>query len=141
MQQAIHFEGSRDPKFQEKWFRQCDALEEGAWGKRRRIFHHEFNGEGFEILPGQSYVRQGDLEPYAALVWSGRGNVVAMEEGKSYEPLELQALHDTQSEFLVAPGTTVKISNSSETATLYIYTVLPICNKKSWFVAPEDWKD
>lgn len=144
MRQAIHFEGSRDPKFQEKWFRRCHALEEGAWGRKRRIFHHEFNGEGFEILPGQSYTRQGSDEPYAALVWSGRGSVVAIEDddnGKSYEPLEVQALHDTQSEFLVTPQTTIKISNSSETATLYMYTVLPICNDKSWFVAPEDWKD
>eukprot|EP00929_Paragymnodinium_shiwhaense_P003887 TRINITY_DN10459_c0_g1_i1.p1 TRINITY_DN10459_c0_g1~~TRINITY_DN10459_c0_g1_i1.p1 ORF type:complete len:446 (-),score=102.95 TRINITY_DN10459_c0_g1_i1:183-1520(-) len=144
MQQAVHFEGSRDPKFQEKWFRSCDALDQGAWGKRRRIFHHEFNGEGFEILPGHSYVREGGDEPYAALVWSGRGAVVtvdAKEGAKTYEPLDLEALHATQSEFLVTPHTSVKLTNTSETAILYIYTVLPINDKQSWFVAPEDWKE
>merc|ERR1712176_1426259 len=69
MDQAVHFKGSKDPKFQEKWYRKCDPVEEGTWGRRRRIFHHEFNGEGFEILPQQSYVRQGGDEPYAVLVW------------------------------------------------------------------------
>lgn len=139
--QTIHFEGSRDPKFEEKWFRKCDALESGSWGCRRRIFHHEFNGEGFEILPGQSYVRNAGVEPYAALVWSGRGEVQAMDKAKVYEPIEVAALTTNNSEFLVTPNTTVRITNTSRSRILLIYTVLPISSSESWYVSPEDWKD
>lgn len=139
MQQAVHYEGSRDPKFEEKWFRPCDALEEGTWGRRRRIFHHEFDGEGFEILPGQSYERPGGEEPYAALVWSGEGSVCAVEPEKSLPSFELKALTDNNSEFLVTPKTTVRMTNTSDSQVLLIYTVLPISDKKSWFVSIEDW--
>merc|ERR1712139_245949 len=121
----------------EKWFRPCDAVEEGAWGRRRRIFHHEFDGEGFEILPGQSYVRPGGEEPYAALVWSGNGEVVAVESGKTFDPYEVQALTTNNSEFLVTPKTTIRLTNTSATHTLFIYTVLPISTKQSWFVSPK----
>lgn len=141
MEQTIHYKASRDPKFKEKWFRQCDALDEGAWGRRRRIFHHEFNGEGFEILPGQSYTRASGEEPYAALVWSGTGNVVAISSEKTFEPVNLQALTSNNSEFLVTPGTTVKMTNTSKNQVLLIYTVLPISTTENFFVSPKDWVD
>jgi hypothetical protein len=137
--QTIHFEGSRDSKFEEKWFRQCDAIEAGSWGNRRRIFHHEFNGEGFEILPGHSYVRNAGDEPYAALVWSGKGEVQALDKAKVYEPIEVAALTTNNSEYLVTPTTTVRMTNTSRSRVLLIYTVLPI-SKESWYVSPEDWK-
>jgi len=140
MRQAIHYEGSRDPKFKEKWFRPCAPVEEGAWGRRRRVFHHEFNGEGFEINPGESYERPGGEEPYAALVWSGSGTVCAVKEGSSFDPIEIQALSTNNSEFLVTPGTTIRMTNTSSVV-LLIYTVLPISSTESWFVSPEDWKD
>lgn len=139
MQQAVHFDGSRDTKFEEKWFRPCDALDEGAWGRRRRIFHHEFNGEGFEILPGQSYERPAGEEPYAALVWSGEGKVCAVAEGKEFPSMDLKALTDDTSEFLVTPKTAIRMTNTSQSQVLLIYTVLPISDKKSWFVSQEEW--
>jgi D-beta-D-heptose 7-phosphate kinase/D-beta-D-heptose 1-phosphate adenosyltransferase len=137
--QTIHFEGSRDPKFEEKWFRPCDPLEEGAWGRRRRIFHHEFNGEGFEIEPGQSYVREAGELPFAALVWSGKGTVQAVSEGQSFEALEIAAMTTDNSEFLVTPNTAVRITNTAKRV-LFIYSVLPIDESKTFFVAPKDWK-
>jgi len=138
--QTIHYEGSRDPKFEEKWFRNCGPVESGSWGNRRRIFHHEFNGEGFEILPGQSYVRPGDEEPYAALVWSGCGTVEALASDRQFEPLEVAALTTNNSEFLVTPKTTMRITNTSESQVLLIYTVLPISATESYYVSPQDWE-
>lgn len=140
LDQTLHFEGSRDPKFEEKWFRPCGSVEEGSWGCRRRIFHHEFNGEGFEILPGHSYVRPSGEEPYAALVWSGKGSVQAVDPSKTYEPIEIAALTSNNSEFLVTPGTAVRIANTDKEQKLLIYTVLPISSTESWYVSPQDWK-
>lgn len=138
--QTVHFEGSRDPKFEEKWFRPCDPVESASWGRRRRIFHHEFNGEGFEILPGESYTRSAGDEPYAALVWSGVGEVQALGKEPAYEPLDVAALTTNSSEFLVTPHTAVKMTNTSRSRTLFIYTVLPISQTESYFVSPEEWK-
>ena len=33
--------------------RPSEVLESGVWGRRIRIFFHEFYGEGFELQPGQ----------------------------------------------------------------------------------------
>lgn len=140
MAQTIHFKGSLDPKFQEKWFRPCAPIERGAWGSRRRIFHHEFNGEGFEVLPGQSYERPAGDEPCAALVWSGCGELVAVGAG-TFPSLRLEALTDANSEFLVTPRTRVRITNTHASQTLFVYTVLPISTTESWFVSPQDWVD
>merc|ERR1711971_667095 len=98
------------------------------------------NGEGFEIMPGQSYVRQGGDEPYAVLVWSGIGEVQAITN-EAKKPIEIAALTTNDSEFLVTPGTTIRVTNTSKHRTLYLYTVLPISTTESWFVSPEDWKD
>jgi len=143
MSQTLHWEGSRDPKFEEKWFRPCDAIEEGTWGRRRRIFHHEFNGEGFEILPGQSYERPAGMEPYAALVWSGKGTVEAVDPKRSgsFEPIEVAALTTNNSEYLVTPQTAVRMTNTTKNRVLLIYTVLPISSTESWYVSPENWID
>jgi len=140
MDQTIHFEGSRDPKFQEKWFRRCEPLAEGNWGCRRRVFHHEFDGEGFEILPGQSYERPGGEEPYAALVWSGTGEVCAVGQDRTFPVMQVTALTTHNSEFLVTPKTKVRITNTSTSHKLLIYTVLPISSTESFFVPPELWK-
>lgn len=139
MRETLHFQGSTDPKFQEKWFRPCDPVAEGTWGRRRRIFHHEFDGEGFEILPGQSYEHPEREEPYAALVWSGKGEVCAVAPEKTFAPIAVEALAERSSEFLVTAKTTLRMTNTSTTETLYIYTVLPISSTKTWFVAPENW--
>lgn len=140
MDQAVHYKGSRDPKFKEKWFRDCDSVEQGEWGRRRRIFHHEFNGEGFEVLPGKSYQRPSGEEPYAALVWSGSGTVRAVSLDQNFAPIEIQALSTDNSEFLVTPGTAIEMTNTSTSHVLLIYTVLPI-GTETFFVSPEDWKD
>lgn len=139
LREGLHLEASADPRFEEKWLRPCEPLAEGPWGRRRRIFHHEFDGEGFEILPGQAYEHPARDEPYAALVWSGRGDVRAVAPGREFPAHGVEALTDKSSEFLVTPRTAVRMANTSATDTLYIYTVLPISATKSYFVAPEDW--
>ena len=49
------------------------ARKDGAWGRRIKLFYHEFYGEGFEVKSGQCYTRMADTRPYAGIVWSGRG--------------------------------------------------------------------
>ena len=51
--------------FREQWWRQCEVIEEGGWGRRLRLFYHIFYGEGFVVRPGQVYTRQADSRPFA----------------------------------------------------------------------------
>ena len=32
--------------------RKCEVLESGSWGRRIRLFYHNFYGEGIELEPG-----------------------------------------------------------------------------------------
>merc|ERR1712217_981376 len=110
-------------------------------GRRRRIFHHEFDGEGFEVNPGHTYVRAARDEPYAALVWSGQGDVCALSpDGLASASFDPRALTTNNSEFLVTPGTTIRLKNTGKDHVLLVYTVLPI-SKESFFVSPQDWED
>ena len=54
-----------DPKFQDHWWRKCEVLAEGEWGRVMRLFYHIFYGEGFVIRPGQKYTRDADSRPFA----------------------------------------------------------------------------
>jgi len=53
--------------------------------------------------------------------------------------MDLKALTDDTSEFLVTPKTAIRMTNTSQSQVLLIYTVLPISDKKSWFVSQEEW--
>lgn len=63
--EAVDWEVNTAPDFREQWWRQCDVIEEGEWGRRLRLFYHMFYGEGFVVKPGYSYTRQSDSRPFA----------------------------------------------------------------------------
>lgn len=73
--QTIKWDLNVDPEFHAKWHRDVQVLDQGAFGRRLRIFFHQFYGEGFEIKPGQTLARPSDGRPFACIVWSGRGTV------------------------------------------------------------------
>ena len=54
-----------DPNFCSQWWRKCDVLREGDWGRVVRLFYHIFYGEGFVIKPGCNYQREPDEQPFA----------------------------------------------------------------------------
>lgn len=114
--ETIDWDLNVDPAFKEKWHRPATVLEEGPWGRRIRIFHFEFNGEGFELLPGGKYTRPADARPFAAIVWSGEGTVNG--QPASAEQME-------RKEFLVTPGTVLDLVNTGQ-GPLLIYSVLPL---------------
>ena len=60
-----------DPSFEEHWRNECEVIEEGSWGRRLRLFYHEFYGEGFEVAPGQTFRREAGEQPFAGITWSG----------------------------------------------------------------------
>lgn len=129
--------------FCELWRRQCEVLEEGEWGRRVRLFYHLFYGEGFVISPGHTYTRQPNTRPFAGdktvcvyyvshvciylcsssrcmlagIVWSGVGTI-------NNQPLEAQS-QDRQ-EFLVTPGHSMKLSNTSSDIELMVFSVFPL---------------
>eukprot|EP00036_Acanthoecidae_sp_10tr_P013983 CAMPEP_0206287296 /NCGR_PEP_ID=MMETSP0106_2-20121207/1035_1 /ASSEMBLY_ACC=CAM_ASM_000206 /TAXON_ID=81532 /ORGANISM="Acanthoeca-like sp., Strain 10tr" /LENGTH=408 /DNA_ID=CAMNT_0053717829 /DNA_START=88 /DNA_END=1312 /DNA_ORIENTATION=+ len=116
--QTIKWERNVDPEFEAKWFRDCAAkpLEEGEWGRRLRLFHHHFYGEGFEVNPGQRYERPPSDQPFAGIVWSGRGTLNGSD-------LNVEILEER--EFLVVPGHAATFENSGDTV-LLVYTAWPI---------------
>ena len=102
LRQAVDWDGNVDPGFEAAWRRRCLAREQegavlasGSWGRRLRIFWHQFYGEAIEVAPGATYTRPAASEPWAAIVWSGAGSVNGMP---------LHDAVDGQSEFLVTPG-------------------------------------
>ncbi len=90
-------------------------LEEGAFGRRLRIFFHEFYGEGFELKGGAVWERAADERPFACIVWSGRGTA----NGTAVAV-------DATREFLVTPGTPLQLTNSDAEHDLLVYSVFPI---------------
>ena len=51
--------------FQERWWRKCETLSEGEWGRRVRLFYHIFYGEGLVVHPGKKYHKEADSRPFA----------------------------------------------------------------------------
>ena len=68
---------------------------------------------------------------YAALVWLGDVEVTAVADGKCCKVFQLRALSTYSSELLVTPGTEMKMMNTSSSAVLHLYKVLPISITKS----------
>ena len=54
-----------DPNFKNRWWRKCEVLDEGNWGRVVRLFYHIFYGEGLVLHPGSKYQRKADARPYA----------------------------------------------------------------------------
>jgi hypothetical protein len=121
--QTIKWDRNVDPEFETKWFRDCTAepLEVGPWGRRIQLFHHQFYGEGFEINPGERFERAPTDQPYAGIVWSGKGSV-------NGAVLDVATLD--QREFLVVPGHAAAFENTGDT-TLLVYTAWPIVSRES----------
>jgi hypothetical protein len=114
IEQLIDWELSTDDGFKEKYGRVPKVLEEGVWGRRYQIFYDAFYGEGWEILPGQSFRLDAFAAPRAGVLWSGAGTInghVLSSEGKN--------------EFLVVPKTEVVVNNTGNTA-LVLYVFEPL---------------
>lgn len=77
-----------------------------------QIFFDEFYGEGFEVLPGHHMVRATSPEPFAGIVWSGKGTI-------NGNPLD--AASDVAKEFLVVPNTQIDISNTGDITICIFY--------------------
>ena len=126
MRQTIDWDQNVDPDFESKWRRDCETLETGDWGRRLRLFYHDFYGEGFEISPAlgdksvagstTTYTRAADDRPYACLVWSGRGRI----NGHTLDVADMGAR-----EYLVTPGTSMTLENTGEDV-LRVYSVFPM---------------
>ena len=116
VEEAINWEVSTDAQFKEKYYQPAKVLQQGPWGRQMQIFFDQFYGEAFEILPGQSWVRNADLRPFAGIVWSGKGllngNLIDVDNSE-------------RKEFLVIPNTVVIIKNNGDQP-LLIYTVFPM---------------
>jgi len=125
VEEAINWEVSTDAQFKEKYYQPAKVLQQGPWGRQMQIFFDQFYGEAFEILPGQSWVRNADLRPFAGIVWSGRG----LLNGNS-----IDVDNKERKEFLVVPDITITIKNTGETP-LLIYTVFPMQNQMQHFGA------
>ena len=69
--ETIDWSENAFPGFREKWWRSCEVLQHGDWGRLVRLFYHIFYGEGLVLEPGHSFTRQADDRPYAGQ--SGRG--------------------------------------------------------------------
>ena len=63
--ETLDWDMNVDPNFHSQWWRKCEVLSEGEWGRVVRLFYHIFYGEGFVIKPGCSYQRQPDDQPFA----------------------------------------------------------------------------
>lgn len=117
VENTINWEENVDHKFKDKWWRRCETLAEGSWGKKVQLFYHMFYGEGFVIHPGQSYSREGDMRPFAGIVWSGEGTI---------NELPLSHSEKGRREFLVTPGHKVELCNISSELDLFVFTVFPM---------------
>ncbi len=119
--QAINWEVSTDANFKEKYYRPAKILQRGPWGRQMQIFFDQFYGEAFEIAPGQTWVRNADVRPFAGIIWSGHG----LLNGN-----EINTANNERKEFLVVPGTAITAKNTGEMP-LMIYTVFPFNVKQS----------
>lgn len=115
-------------------------IEEGEWGRRLRLFYHIFYGEGFVVKPSYIYTRQPDSRPFAGesgviceeeyldtclynvhagIVWSGVGSI---------NNQQLDAQSQEQREFLVTPGHSMQLLNTSSNTDLIIFSVFPLAS-------------
>lgn len=117
VENTFNWEANVDSGFKDKWWRKCETVDEGSWGRKVRLFYHMFYGEGFIVSPGQSYTRQAEKRPFAGIVWSGEGTINGLPFSHSEEE---------HREFLVTPGHVVKLQNTSPNLDLYVFTVFPI---------------
>jgi hypothetical protein len=115
LENLVDWEQCVDPNFKENHYRPSQELESGDWGKRLRIFFDDFDGQGFEILPGKSMTHTF-TKPFAALLWSGHGTVNGNE---------ISATDELCREFLVVPNQQVLIENKSDLV-MRIWTVFPL---------------
>jgi len=115
LEQTLKWDLNIDKEFEKKWHHTCENLDEGDWGRRMRLFYHDFYGEGFEINSKKSYTRQADDRPYAGIVWSGSGTINGQK---------LDVADASCREFLITPNTAVTFESSSDTP-LLCYTVFP----------------
>jgi len=116
VEEAINWEVSTDAQFKERYYQLAKVLQQGPWGRQMQIFFGQFYGEAFEIAPGQTWVRNADVRPFAGIVWSGHG----LLNGN-----EININHQEKKEFLVTPNTTITIKNTGEIP-LLMYTVFPL---------------
>ena len=71
--ETLDWDVNVDPNFHSQWWRKCEVLREGEWGRVVRLFYHIFYVEGFIVKPGCSYQRQPDEKPFA-----GKSNTVKL---------------------------------------------------------------
>ncbi len=116
VEQAIDWKISTNPEFKKNHYRPSQVIEQGPWGRRLQIFFDRFYGEGFEINPGEIFIRKADESPYSGIVWSGKGTINGNQVNVDIKE---------QKEFLVMPGNSVDIKNTGNEP-LLIYTVFPI---------------
>lgn len=114
VEKVLDWDTTSDQNLSKKYFHDPALIEEGERGKRYQIFFDMFYGEGWEILPNQTFNLSAKKEPQAGIVWSGKGE---MNGNKIAQ--------DTMNEFLIIPNTKVVIKNTGPTP-LFIYTVEPI---------------
>ena len=63
--ETLDWELNCDPQFRSRWWRECEVLSEGEWGRVVRLFYHIFYGEGLVLHPGTKYQQQPNHRPYA----------------------------------------------------------------------------
>ena len=114
---AIDMPVNTDPSFRENWWKKCEVLNEGKWGRKIQLFYHIFYGEGFIIKPKQKYTREGDDRPYAGIIWSGNGTI---------NGLAIDVANRKRREFLVTPNTAAEFVNTNLELDMMIFTVFPM---------------
>ena len=63
--ETLDWDANTDPDFKSRWWRRCEVLREGEWGKVVRLFYHIFYGEGLVLHAGHTYTREPDHRPRA----------------------------------------------------------------------------
>ena len=63
--ETLDWDANVDENFRSRWWRKCEVVSKGDWGRVVRLFYHIFYGEGFVIKPGNSYLREADERPFA----------------------------------------------------------------------------
>ena len=113
--QAIDWKTSTDPQFKNKFYRPSTIISTGDWGTRSQIFFDMFYGEAIEMNPNSQITLPISNQPYAGIVWSGKGLI---------NNNRLDVDNELAKEFLITPNTEVTIQNE-ENKKLLIYTVYP----------------
>ena len=122
--QLIDWDLCVDPDFENAFFQDIQALDEGVWGKRYRIFFNWFYGEGWEVEARKSVSFPAKEKPIGAIVWSGAGRINGMEIS-----------NPGTKEFFIVPGTSITLENASSSR-LMLYTVEPLIDHSSTTTSP-----